>query len=371
MWIEKLKNGKYKFVERYEDPYTGKTKRVSVTMKNQTNQTKRMAQEFLDKKIQERVRTEDIITFKELANQWFSIYEENVKQSTSRNVRLRMNKIMRSLGHLNSNQIEPATINKYLLNLLQVDKLKYNVVSNDKSIIVRILIFGMQYGYVQERNYKDMITIPSINQSKKDDMKYLEVDEFRSVIEQLQQVKQYEVARMCQIQAATGMRYNEMVALDYVKDIDLENQTINIAKNYDHHNNLFTTPKTGENRMIHISDETTRIIEEQINYDKLKMVKFNLDRNNTLLFRQKNERPRHIRYVNKILKNVKITDKNVTTHIFRHTFITLMIQNGIKPRLVAEHVGHSSTKMIDQVYAHFTKEMDNELKNAIQSLVII
>ena len=110
---------------------------------------------------------------------------------------------------------------------------------------------------------------------------------------------------------------------------------------------------------------------ENINYDKLKMVKFNLDRNNTLLFRQKNERPRHIRYVNKILKNVKITDKNITTHIFRHTFITLMIQNGIKPRLVAEHVGHSSTKMIDQVYAHFTKEMDNELKNAIQSLGII
>ena len=30
MWIEKLKNGKYKFFERYNDPYTEKLKRVTV-----------------------------------------------------------------------------------------------------------------------------------------------------------------------------------------------------------------------------------------------------------------------------------------------------------------------------------------------------
>lgn len=30
MWVEQLPNGKYKFFERYKDPYTEKWKRVSV-----------------------------------------------------------------------------------------------------------------------------------------------------------------------------------------------------------------------------------------------------------------------------------------------------------------------------------------------------
>ena len=30
MWIEKTPKGKYKYIERYEDPLTGKLKRVSV-----------------------------------------------------------------------------------------------------------------------------------------------------------------------------------------------------------------------------------------------------------------------------------------------------------------------------------------------------
>ena len=32
MWMEELPNGKYKFFERYKDPYTEKLKKVSVTM---------------------------------------------------------------------------------------------------------------------------------------------------------------------------------------------------------------------------------------------------------------------------------------------------------------------------------------------------
>lgn len=245
------------------------------------------------------------------------------------------------------------------------------MVSNDKSIIIGILIFGMQYGFVKERNYKDLITIPALNKSKKDDLKYLEVEELESVIEQLIALDQKEIARMCQIQASTGMRYNEMVALDYKHDIDLENNIISITKNYDHHNHIFTTPKTGESRQIHINQATADIIKEQINYDKIKTVKYNLDRKKPLLFRQRNGYPRHIRYVNKILKNIHIENKTITTHIFRHTFITLMIQNNTKSMLVAEHVDHSSTKMIDQAYAHFTNQMDNELKSAIDSVKII
>ena len=43
MWVEELKNGKYKFVERYTDPMTGKSKRVAVVMDKNTAKNRKMA----------------------------------------------------------------------------------------------------------------------------------------------------------------------------------------------------------------------------------------------------------------------------------------------------------------------------------------
>lgn len=36
MWMEELPNGKFKYFERYKDPYTDKLKKVSVTMEKKT-----------------------------------------------------------------------------------------------------------------------------------------------------------------------------------------------------------------------------------------------------------------------------------------------------------------------------------------------
>lgn len=41
MWMEELPNGKYKFFERYKDPYTEKLKRVSVTLDSGSSRAKK------------------------------------------------------------------------------------------------------------------------------------------------------------------------------------------------------------------------------------------------------------------------------------------------------------------------------------------
>ena len=51
MWMEELPNGKYKFFERYRDPYTEKWKRVSVTLDSGSSRAKKEAQKQLDEKI--------------------------------------------------------------------------------------------------------------------------------------------------------------------------------------------------------------------------------------------------------------------------------------------------------------------------------
>ena len=50
MWIEELSNGKYKYFERYKDPYTEKWRKVSVTLESGSNRAKKEAQKILKKK---------------------------------------------------------------------------------------------------------------------------------------------------------------------------------------------------------------------------------------------------------------------------------------------------------------------------------
>lgn len=51
MWVEELTNGKYKYVERYIEPYTEKTKKTSITLDKNTAQAKKQALTLLQEKI--------------------------------------------------------------------------------------------------------------------------------------------------------------------------------------------------------------------------------------------------------------------------------------------------------------------------------
>lgn len=373
MWIEDLPNGKYKFIERYEEPLTGKTRRVSVTHTKKTKAVQEEMLVLLHEKIKKRLNTVEVmkISFKELSDKWFNVYKQTVKASTSYNVNTRLSVILQALGEIILNKLTPAVINKFLLDSLEIEKRAYRTVAGDKSIILRILKFGSKYGYCDYAKYYATVDIPKINMSKKDDLKYLERHELQSFYDQLDDLGRYETKRLCMVQVATGMRYNELVALDYEEDIDLSKRLIHISKNYDPNNDVFTTPKTSDVRTIDIDDNTALVIRQQIEFTKLKMIKYNLERDNTLLFKGQTGRPLGIRAVNRILKQVDIPDKTISTHIFRHTFITYMVEAGQDINLIAKHVGHSSNKMINQVYAHFTETMRDDLKDMINNVKII
>lgn len=53
MWIEPLKDGRFKYVERYKDPYTEKWKKTSTVLTSDSSRAWKNAQKILDKKIAE------------------------------------------------------------------------------------------------------------------------------------------------------------------------------------------------------------------------------------------------------------------------------------------------------------------------------
>ena len=373
MWIEELPNGKYKFCERYEDPLTGKLKKVSVTNVKKTKDVREQMLIKLNKRI-EKILSENNhndMTFREAYEAWNEIQKQKVKPSTILKNKTYLSYIISEIGDTHISKITAAKINKLILESLQSKRYAYVTAKQIMSLIKRIIIFASKYEGINKMEIIPFLEVPKINITKVDDFKYLEKEELKSVIKYLDDNDLYELKRMVEFQVSTGMRYGEMVSIDYDKNIDFDNKSIHIKNNYDFNNRIFTTPKNGKDRIIYFNDTVEKIIKEQIVFDKEKIVRYGIDRNNTLLFKNLHGKPIHIEVLNKNLRKIKINNKRVSSHYLRHTFITMAVQDKIDKDLIARQVGHSDTNMIDKVYSHFTNEMENQQKEAMLDFKII
>ena len=372
MWVEKLANGKYKFCERYEDPLTGKLKKVSLT---NTKNTKAIREDMLIKlneKIQESLNSinKNDLTFKQASESFISLAKQNVKASTISRSETNLRVINPVIGETLLTKLKSSHINNLFLTNMENGRLSYNTVKQMRSLIIRIIKHAARYHGINRLDMINEIEVPNLNRNTVNDLKYLERDEIEILLNYLDNNKFRVYKRMAQIQISTGMRYGEMVSLDYEKHINFEENTIQVARNYDFDNRVFTSPKTGDERTIYFNDEVKKIIKEQIIYDKLKMIKYGIDKENTLLFKTSYGHPKRTSDFNRILKKVPL-EKNVTTHYFRHTFITLAVENVISKELIAKQVGHADTTMIDRVYAHFTNKIAEQKKKAMLDFKVI
>jgi integrase len=56
----------------------------------------------------------------------------------------------------------------------------------------------------------------------------------------------------------------------------------------------------------------------------------------------------------------------VTPHGLRHAFATIMLEEGVPMRVVAEQLGHSSTRITEQIYSHVTARLQAEAGAAVE-----
>ena len=72
--------------------------------------------------------------------------------------------------------------------------------------------------------------------------------------------------------------------------------------------------------------------------------------------------------INPVLKRIHIQDKNITTHIFRHTHISLLTEIGIPLKAIMQRVGHHNPNTTLKIYTHVTETMQKELSDKLQAL---
>lgn len=371
MWVEETKNGKYKFVERYEDYLTGQIKRVSVTLEKNTAQSRKTAQKALDEKIdgimrKTFVKTNDIV-LKDLVEQYRKDQQLTVKESTYTRNCFQCKTIVSILGE---NTLVNRMTSRYVRDkFLATGKAPGTL--NEHLVRFKALIrWGYRNDLIADVSFLDKLKpFQDTPHKLKIQDKYLETDELKSLLNIID-IEKWKL--LTEFLALSGLRFGEAAAL-HKTDVDFKNKIIKVTKTYNEINDVVTSPKNLPSvRDIYMQDELESVC-RKINACMLRQRLMDGYEASQLFLTS--EDGSHVKYYtyNKYLKEkaLKATEKVITPHALRHTHASLLLEQGISIDTISRRLGHDNSKVTKEIYLHVTeklKEKDNEQLSNIKIL---
>ena len=404
MWVEKrpIKNGEtvYKYIERYNDPETGKIKKVSIQLAKNTKQAANTAQRELNEKIrkiidtyeekkilEETIKNEGIIpndkTLEDMIREWFELIQNPKSKEYKKGSTIS--------GY--SYGID-GLLNEFMV--IEKDMLIQDITFEDLQAFYDRMIFDFEYEKSYIKRFRAIIrgafnlaykkryikNLDAINLSKiitpaktVDDLtqeqvpKYLEKNEAEQIFEILEGYNPL-YTQILKMQYYTGMRFGEVIALETKNFHD--DFLLDIHGTYDHAHRSRTRgqkvpPKTRRSfRTIELGDAPIQILKERMYHNH-----FLKEKNTDFLFVTANDRPYDLGTINGFINNHHLefnTSTKVSTHVFRHTHISMLAEKGVPIQVIMDRVGHEDRETTENIYMHVTRKQKTDLVNTLNEL---
>lgn len=242
-----------------------------------------------------------------------------------------------------------------------------NSITKVNNILRISLKRAMDYGYIQF-NPTDKVKLPTLTTTKEKTIYSPEM-----MIQFAEDAKDNPCKNIFVLQYLTGARINEILGLQE-SDIDFESKELSIHGQSQRQNGkiVIVPTKTKKSRTIPLSENAIQLIQTIMTAKKKARLKAKTWESNNFLFTMANGNPYHdkkiMRELDKILKTSNLP--RVTTHDFRHSFVSFML-NHLKANVteVSKWIGHSTVSLTLDTYSHLfpnnlrnlADEMDKEL----------
>ncbi|WP_323058359.1 tyrosine-type recombinase/integrase [Limosilactobacillus reuteri] len=381
---EKIEVIRYKFIERYKDPLTGKEHKVSVTYNRDNAHIRKAAlNEINDKiaklqnQINERTTT---LTLKQLGTLFLSYYEPTVAPRTYIYHKSLLNQIYKDFGQ----DILVARITTPMLNRYFDDKL-YNsdtslsnsYVNGLKKTLSLLYKYANRYGYLSINPVKDsQITFKDETEAKRDriENKYLTKKEYQKILKYCDEKHKQYLRDAFELQYLTGLRFGELSALQ-VKDVlkkdghtylDVNGTMVTTDTHPIRHFKSKRTKTLAGLRQVFLSPHAAKIVQHNCTGKKKDdwLISHNTKKygpNSPLILNSVN------RFLRRAAKEEQIR-KKVTTHIFRHTHVSNLADMGVPLRVIQKRVGHADSEITRRIYLHVTKRAKEEFIDMIDKI---
>lgn len=374
MWVVPLENGKFKFVERYEDELTGKSRTVTTTLTSQSPQAHKKAAGILNKKITNNKKKIDSteMLFRDVLDEWFKGHSKTIRPSSIATTKPIINIIK---SKVNKDVLISRMTVRYMQNLMNELDYSNSYLTHIKSVFNSVFEYGEKIGALENSpmpkvklNYKakDLLDYKSTSE------KYLTVEEAEKLIRALKESKRViHCGYLAEFLYLTGTRYNEAAILK-AEDFNFENKTVYISGTLDrtkgYRNAVKGPTKTAQStRLVQLTDRTIRIVKEIMELNKVRTIAKPNYVDRGYIFTTKTGVPIANNAFNvtckRVAKEVNI-EKVISSHIFRHTHISILAEHREPIKAIMQRVGHADERITNEIYTHVTQNMkETMLKN--------
>jgi len=387
MWIEKVTNSKgtrYKYRERFTAD-NGKIFTVSVTLNSKSAHAKKAAADMLrekffkksgqlEKAAREAARA---ITFHALCDEWFSVHRQTIKKST-----------IHTESHL-LNRVKESTAKGFMVADLTADFMAryfagryYEQKASYAYTVAQLALFKQVMKYAARKGYIDTAA-PFVeiklkrrpithDEWDKKENKFLSRDELHEVLALIRK-QSLRVALAMEFIAHTGLRCGELLALRW-QDVDTKKKSISVNATWVH------TLKTGDEdkraapkniysyRDVQLDDRAIKILQWfKADNARLRLWKHGVYTEHGYIFTSRTGFPIAISSINRTLSRLDYK-KRITTHIFRHTHISLLGEMGVPLKAIMQRVGHHDPNTTLSIYTHVTDTMQDEVVKKLNAM---
>lgn len=296
---------------------------------------------------------------------WLSPLETQVRPSTYRGYEWLVRKhVIPHLGKIKLGELKPQHLQKlYTILLKQERPLSKRSIHNLHGIVHQALDLAVKWELIG-KNIADFVKPP------RPDYKEMKVWTKQQVRQFLHESKDDRFFEVYDVALATGMRKGEILGLRW-SDIDFDNNRLYVRRTLQWFKDrnvpgraIFVDCKTPQSRRTVTLPNTVvqRLQEHRTKQAEEKLrLKF-LYKDQDLVFTSLNGEPVNPRTVDehwyKCLKASSLT--KIRFHDMRHTHATLLLQQGVHPKIVSERLGHSDITITLNTYSHVIPGMQEQ-----------
>lgn len=374
MWFQERPNGRYQYFERYVNPYTEKTVRVSITLDSDTRTAQKQANMLLNEKIKSQLsalKSTDVFLLNTIS-EWWENYKKSIKQSSISSMSSSVNYLLKNIDK--NVKIDKVDV-KYIQNIINSSDIKRSQLIRIKSVLNLIFDYAVDLEYTNDnpaRRAKLPKKLKTLDDYKKINSKYLEQSELNDIISELyRRPDTYRHGLIAEFMSLNGCRMGEAIALKHEnyrkqdKKIDIHG-TLDATIGYSKGSK--TTPKTiSSYRTVELTDREIAILDEMIALSDIEKRTKSGYIDMDFIFTTSRGIPIQINSFNLTLKRANLRlenpiNKNLSSHIFRHSLVSYLAEKNIPLKAIMDRVGHShGSKTTNDIYTHVTQNMKTSI----------
>lgn len=381
-----ISKGKYQFRQKYPDPLLSTPNKIvlkvaTVVLTKKTSQAWQQARTILKNKIAAKMSVSRIssITLEQLKEHYFEYLDKQDK--INKDSKYQSHYIYKS--HINiflkEKDVDPSTVienlntpyfKRYFDKMLETKSWSYTNVR--RAALWNMFDFGLGYGYLNFNPLQNFhlrkLETPQSELDLNIEDKYLTDDEYHRLLAEFRKRGRNDYVDFIQFLYFMGLRVGEGGSLrtkDIVKVNGKYYANINGTLMKKHKSNSKRgqfkkkpgAKSDSSNRQVYLPPEAIEIYKRH-------------DLGRKFLFVKKTTKNAiEANSVNKYLKRIApyagIDPDKLTSHIFRHTHVSKLAEQGIPLEMIKKRVGHSDSKITEEIYYHITGKARTDFEHQI------